>query len=219
MIIATVLRSGGGYTPAHVQWLHRQLPPDVPSVCFSDVDVPDVQTIPLQHDWPGWWSKMELFRPDIMDDIFFIDLDTVIVGDITELLSEKRLAVLSDFYHPATIGSAIMRIPHSVKAGVWDAFVSDVDHIMHSCTVPGKKWGDQGFLMDALPASVRWQKEYPGQIVSYKQHIAKAGMPGWHNIRSTGNGCIPSDTRIVCFHGKPRPWEVSLPWVPPLSAY
>ena len=64
MIPVTVLRSGGEYGPRHVQWLARQIPG---LVCLSDRKVEGVETIPLRHDWPGWWAKMEMFS-DVIDE-------------------------------------------------------------------------------------------------------------------------------------------------------
>lgn len=214
-VIATVLRSGGEYTSKHVKWLMRQLPAGYDFVCFSDKGIKGVNVIPLKEQWAGWWSKIELFNPEqCSEDIFFLDLDTVITGDITELLAENRLSILSDFYHPETTGSAVMRIPHDAKAAVWEKFIADPERIMQECTVPGKKWGDQGFLDEVLSSPVIWQDAYPGQIISYKQHIACEGMPGWHSVRSVGDGHVPVGARIVCFHGNPRPWEAGLDWIP-----
>lgn len=209
MLIATVLRSGGDYTPEHVQWLHRQLPQDVPSVCFSDIDIPGVKTIPLRHNWPGWWAKLELFRPDIHDDIFFLDLDTVITGDISTLLAEKRLMMLNDFYHPEFAASGVMRIPHEVKHEVWHRFTFNPERHMRIHRIAG----DQGFLSRTLTPA-RWQDNYPDQFISYKAHVAACWMPGFTETRSAGDGTLPPDARIVCFHGFPRPWEVQLDWIP-----
>src|SRR5690606_16907466 len=71
-----VLRSGGGFGPEHVQWLARHGPG---LVGLPYVPVPGVGTIALQHDWPGWWAKMEAYGPTIDGDILLIDLDTVVL--------------------------------------------------------------------------------------------------------------------------------------------
>ncbi|KMU44917.1 hypothetical protein SEEN2TTA_06911, partial [Salmonella enterica subsp. enterica serovar Newport str. Pond080-2TTA] len=89
MKIALVLRSGGDFSASDVQWLANQLPPGYEIICLTDVKnmlIPGVTCIPLIHKWNfcrGWWAKIELFRPDVEDDLFFLDLDTVITGDIT----------------------------------------------------------------------------------------------------------------------------------------
>ncbi|EPX3281717.1 hypothetical protein ACWY25_004862, partial [Escherichia coli] len=92
MKIALVLRSGGDYNASDVQWLVNQLPKDYEIICLTDLKclhVPGVKVIPLINQWQkcrGWWAKIELFRPDITDDLFYLDLDTVIAGDIRLIL-------------------------------------------------------------------------------------------------------------------------------------
>ncbi|KKL89028.1 hypothetical protein LCGC14_1918760, partial [marine sediment metagenome] len=45
-----------------------------------------VTVIKLKHNWPGWWSKIELFRPDLSSDntTIYFDLDVLILKDISE---------------------------------------------------------------------------------------------------------------------------------------
>lgn len=88
MKIALVFRSGGDYNASDVQWLVNQLPKGYEIICLTDLKrlhVPGVKVVPLINQWQkcrGWWAKIELFRPDITDDLFYLDLDTVIAGDI-----------------------------------------------------------------------------------------------------------------------------------------
>ena len=64
-------------------------------VCLTNV--PDkfdetVETIPLLHNWRGWWSKLELFRSDLFEEgdrVFYLDLDSVIVGNIEPFFNFK----------------------------------------------------------------------------------------------------------------------------------
>ena len=49
-------------------------------------DVP-AEKIELVKNWPGWWSKVELFRPDIpCGRTLYLDLDTYIVGSLKPIL-------------------------------------------------------------------------------------------------------------------------------------
>lgn len=92
MKIALVFRSGGDYNASDVQWLVNQLPKGYEIICLTDLKrlhVPGVKVVPLINQWQkcrGWWAKIELFRPDITDDLFYLDLDTVIAGDIRPIL-------------------------------------------------------------------------------------------------------------------------------------
>jgi len=43
--------------------------------------------IELKHNWPGWWSKMELHRPNLPEGrTLYLDLDSHIVGSLAPLL-------------------------------------------------------------------------------------------------------------------------------------
>jgi hypothetical protein len=180
-----VLRSGGEYLPEHVQRLARQVP-DL--VALSDVPVEGVPVIPLQHDWPGWWAKMELFRPDMPGDLMYFDLDTLVLRVPP---TPTRTTVLSDFRKLHLIGSGLMFLKHEDRAQVWDAFVADPAKAMRTCTT-GYRWGDQGFLLDFYRDAQRWQDI--ARVYSWKFHCQA--------------GVIPADADVVCYHGKPRPWEV-----------
>lgn len=191
-----VLRSGGEFTPAHVQWLARQVPG---LTCLSDVEVPGVATLPLYYDWPGWWAKMELFRPDMRGDLLYLDLDTVVLGDLS-VLDVGATTVLRDFTRPHLMGSGLMYLVEMDRPLVWAKFVQDPGKHIAEC-VTQERWGDQGFLQGVLVAQ-RWQDALPGRVVSYKEHCISR---------------VPSGARVVCFHGKPRPWEVKKAWIPPID--
>ena len=209
MKIVTVLRSGGDYNHEHVQWLYKQLPDDIEKICFTDLTIPGVQTIRLTENLTGWWSKIEIYDPGkVNEDIFYIDLDVGIVGDLTDILQNTRLTMLSDFFFPQkTKNSAIMRIPHEEKYKVWEAFKRYPELFMSRY----QSGGDQEFISKIYPQAAIWQDILPGQIVSYKKHVIAKKK----NEHATGNGSVPPGTRIVCFHGKPRPWDCGEAWVPP----
>lgn len=214
-LIITVLRSGGEYKPEHVQWLHKQFPKGYKSACLTDLVIHGITTIPLQYNWPGWWSKLELFRPDIKDDLLYIDLDTVITGDISELVSATNgnTTVLQDFYQGGDqIGSGLMYISKNDKNEIWKEFTSNPEQHMQRC-VTREYWGDQGFLQPFFAASQRWQRIIPDAVISYKKHIARKGL----YARATGDGTVPHGTKIVCFHGNPRPWQIKQNWIPSIK--
>ena len=44
-------------------------------------------TIPLRHNWPGWWSKMELGREDLpVGRTLYMDLDSCAVNNLQPIL-------------------------------------------------------------------------------------------------------------------------------------
>ena len=49
----------------------------------------------------------------------------------------------------------------------------------------------------------RFQDLFPGRIVSQKTDMK--------------NNVLPPGASVVCFHGKPKPWEVKADWIPKLD--
>lgn len=217
-VIVTVLKQGPEYGVNEAQFLHNQLK-SYDAVCLSDIEISGVETLPLKHNWPGWWSKLELFDhhgPLGDQDLLYIDIDTLITGDLKPLIAacevRDEMVMLTDFYNEhlrnAPPASGVMYIPKKIKSYVWNEwFKYGAENAMKDFVRP-PRGGDQGFIGHVLPDVKRWQSLHPGEILSYKKDIACKGMEGFHNVRSKGNGIIPSTARIVCFHGKPRPWRV-----------
>ncbi len=195
MQIALVLRSGGVYKPLHVQTLAAQISANLPEchriLCLTDVDVPGVDCVRMSYMWPGWWSKLELFRPDIRGDILYFDLDTVVRGLLHDLLQIKQRAMLQDFYRPHGLGSGVMVLPESERAFIWEKWIANPARAIQ---LSGLK-GDQHFLERFWlnDNTLRIQDALPDQIVSYKVHCK--------------NG-VPPTARVVCAHGKPKLWDV-----------
>lgn len=144
--VLTVLRSGGEYGPEHVQAIQRQLAKWAPSAvltCLSDVDIPGVERIPLKHDWPGWWAKLELFGWDMPDDFLYTDLDNVIFGPIDELLATEQFT--------ADIGFSFFRMTSDVvfREGAYETFrANPAEHMSEwdPATRRDGKFGDAAFL-------------------------------------------------------------------------
>lgn len=192
--ILTVLRSGGEYRPEHVERLRTQcaeFAPGTEFLCLTDMNVPGGQR--LRHGWPGWWSKIEAFR--LRGPILYLDLDTTITGSLTGLLGVARdepFTVLRDF-NPGQreMGSGLMAWNGDMRR-LYKAFVADPEkHIAENNSA--RWWGDQGFIERRTTKRAYWQDCLPGAVVSWKKHC--------------GSG-VPDDARVICFHGRPRPWEV-----------
>ena len=193
MRILCVLRSGGDFTPEHVKRLQAQLAAvgETDFACLSDVAIEGVETIELLHDWPGWWAKMELFRPDLRGDFLFLDLDVSIVGPIEDL-DVGRLALMRDVYRPGGLQSAVMFLPESERGVIWPEWSRSPEQ----WRARYRRGGDQAFLERFwLRRAKRLQDLAPGRVVSYKADVRD------------GRG-LPESARVICFHGKPRPWEV-----------
>ncbi|WP_412063982.1 hypothetical protein [Rhizobium sp. SYY.PMSO] len=199
-----VLRVGGDYRPQHVIRLQQQVLEhltDADFRCLSDVPIDGISTVPLKFGWPGWWAKMELFRPSIKGPVLFLDLDTSIVGSIGDIAAVDRLTIMRDVYRPLGLQSSMMFLTEAERERVWLEWIERPAQWM---TVY-RNGGDQAFLERFwLDRADRWQDVLPGQIVSYKAHVRKAVRKD----REIGNGTIPEGARVVIFHGKPRPWDI-----------
>jgi hypothetical protein len=194
--VACVLRSGGDYGPDDVRRLQDGVEAHLPGarlVCLTDAEGNiTVPSIPLRHDWPGWWAKMELFAPWIEGDLLYLDLDTIVTGDLSDLASLNRLAIMRDVYRTAGLQSSCMFLPEAVRAPVWEAFTARPESLMQAFS----GGGDQAFLESLwLPGPSRIQDLLPGQLVSFKKDVRPLGR-------------VPDNARAVIFHGLPRPRDI-----------
>jgi len=158
--IRCVLKSGGSYDQDYVYRLKKacKLNTDVPFdfVCLTDdLSVDFCETIPLKHNWPGWWSKIELFRPDLSKapSVFF-DLDTIIKGNIDDLLllsTKAPFLALKGFnqrFRPpngVNFASGLMTGSFYKYSKVYEQFKIDPETHMNDSHFDWRH-GDQGFI-------------------------------------------------------------------------
>ncbi len=199
--VVTVLRSGGEFLPEHAVALHVAIYKHWPvresllQVCLTDMAMEPrhlMEQVPLAYGYPGWWSKMELFSPpnNALGDILYFDLDTVVVGDLTDIAATRTLTLLEDFFRAPHLQSAFMYLPLEDRAAVWARWMEKLPEVWMR-----KFRGDQDFYGPPWESKAEtWQTLLPGQAISYKKHVRGCG--------------VPKDARVVCFHGRPRPWHL-----------
>ena len=192
--ILTVLRSSREFTPEQVYRLYEQTRP-FPFLCISDVPL-DVPHILMEHNWPRWWGKIEAFK--IFGPVLYMDLDTAVVGDLSPLMNaaEKHDFIMLKPFSRKRKGWASGLMAWSGNMGaLYDRFAKSPSLHIDKC-ITFNNWGDQGFISNNTPIKPEtWQNLLPGKVVSWK-HDCKDG--------------IPDDASIICFHGRPRPWEIGL---------
>ena len=213
LTVACVFKTGGDFTPDYVRRLvvgvRRSLTVSHQFMVLTDeqeieADIFDVR--PLIHGWPGWWSKMELFT--LPGPVLALDLDTVIVGSLDGLAREvealgNRMMLLQSWRQP-TMGSAIMGWSGDVS-GIWRTFLGNVAQqggarafSGNRLILPARQYrGDQDWIDEHLrqrKAEVVSVQSLISGVYSYKHHVVRMGLP--------------TDARIICFHGHPRPHEV-----------
>ncbi|MCC7346231.1 MAG: hypothetical protein IT538_02430, partial [Variibacter sp.] len=91
LTIACVYRSGGRqYTTRYVEVLRNMVSRNLTLPhrfdCLTAVEDVPCERIPLVMGWPGFFSKIELFRPGLFrGPVLYFDLDTVIHRNIDHL--------------------------------------------------------------------------------------------------------------------------------------
>lgn len=206
MINIVCLKWGKKYGPEYVNRLYagvkRNTTVEFKFHCFTEdtTDLnPEVITHPLPFDTlEGWWNKLYLFSNDLPiplgEKIFFIDLDTLIVSNIDELLTLdcKPIVVLRDFYTGIAmsvvgndnVGSGLMSWYHGDYENIWTTFIKNPTAAMQEL----HPHGDQKWVQKHAPNRQYWQDVSLDKVVSFKVHC---------------NTSLPSRAAIVCYHGRP----------------
>ena len=212
--VVLVLRRGGVFKFFDAQLLafhlHKHYGDGLRVICLTDtissnIQLHDMLLVPFfNKEWPGWWSKMNMFAPELEKyrPFLYIDLDTAIVGDFKKFMPDNnfnKFIALSDFYRQNLLASGILWIPEGseVITKIWNEWIKRPEGIIKQFR------GDQDFLRTiASKSAVKWQDLTTG-IKSFKP---KSKM--W--LRE-----LPADAAIVCFHGRPKIEEAAktVPWV------
>ena len=211
--VMVVLKNGGDFTFRDVLLIADRIRDhngvSVQVKCMLDKaekvwELGRVQLRPMVNNrWKGWWSKMNLFAPELEDQrpFLYLDLDTAVVGDLDAVLPPKghehEFITLEDFYHKNRLATGMMWIPAGSEKvqQIWNEWIKDPRGHMH------RHRGDQEFIRSVTGADRFWQ-EITTTISSYKP-------------RSGHLKVLPKDISVVCFHGKPRIWEAAktVEWV------
>lgn len=197
------------YTPDHVRRLRDQVAEHLPVehrfVCITAEDVEGVECVAPAYDYPGWWSKLNLFSDRLpLGPKLYLDLDVAIVGDLSHWAGgswHEHGAICS----PANWAqSGHGGIQSSVM--VWGGDFSQVCELFNPESArwppvnkPGILWGDQEYLtLLRNTDKLDWFELPPQWVRSYKYHCRDG---------------LPPDCRVCVFHGAPKPWEVTEPWL------
>ena len=197
MTVACVLKAGGDFGPRWVDALRRGVNTHLKRhrfVCLTDEDGVGLWGERLAHNWRGWWSKVELFRPGLFNGpVLYLGLDTLPVGDLSDIASyDGPLAVLSDFYQGRKmIGTGVMAwTPGEHTERIYEAFTKDPEGII------GRGGRSDYFYRQHMADADRLQDLYPGQIVTLKPIRGEHPEPIKHGP--------PEGARLVAAHGRPR---------------
>ena len=166
----------------------RNLPVPHRFVCLSNVDVP-CERIPLIHDWPGWFSKIELHRPGLFKDrVLYIDLDELILKNLMPFFEFPSPFATTggrgykgwfkeDLIKIRKYGSAVMVFDPGAGEKLYTEFNERVIKVF---------WGDQDYLafkmpnLDTFPTSWtdRIEKGDNGKVPNKETIIMHCMCPG-----------------------------------------
>ena len=158
----------------------RNLPLPHRFICFTNkkqTPVSGIKFLPLVTDYPGWWSKIELFRSDngLTGDILFIDLDQLILSDLTPLVSyptENTIWMWPGRGAVPRIDREGKRVLDVAKSGVmfWNAQNTVLHRIFtefNYTEVSAILRGDQDWISQIIPEQI---KGYPkGWLLKVKE--------------------------------------------------
>jgi hypothetical protein len=167
----------------------------------------DFASVPNPHGNgnPSCYRRLRMFSPDAKDAFgprfVSLDLDCVIVNDVTPLWMRPEAFVIWGDTNPRTLynGSMIL-MTAGARPQVWDRF--DPKTSPAEARAAGNFGSDQAWISYVLPHEAKWTKA--DGVYSFRNEVQRA------------NGRLPVNARIVMFHGIFDPWgpgPQAIPWV------
>lgn len=214
------------YSPDTVNALRAMVERHYPGphrfICVTDdwagID-PRVEIIPSWNDYasvpsphggknPSCYRRLRLFHPDAGEwfgaRYVSLDLDVVLVDDVSPLWDRPEPIVFWGDTNPqpgSHYNGSMILMSAGARPQVW----TDFDPVTSpQKSLAARCWGsDQGWISYRLgPGEAKWTKQ--DGVYSYRNHVQKR------------RGRLPSNARIVVFHGAVDPWSreaQALPWV------
>lgn len=173
--------------------------------------------IPKYLDIQGWWLKTWVFSNELplMGTILFLDLDIVIIQNFDELWSyqPESFCIIRDFNRSIhkewdKYNSSVFKMVKGSHSYVWDNFIKDT-------SVTKKMHGDQDWIYSQIKKNFcywpdSWMQSYKWEIRNRQDVIRVDNKRMFKNI---DNPIINPETKILVFHGEPKPSEVKDPIV------
>jgi len=168
--------------------------------CITEQAIPGIDCILRRHDWPAWWSKIELFRPGMTGPFFYLDLDMLVIRSLDWIggYLEKSFCAVEN-WGSRTREGPLYEDELSSAMMIWSGNGA-TDRIYNNFSEADIRrlhpHGDQTYATEQTRGVVTLIPQ--SLMCSYKRHCANGPPPG---------------ASVVAFHGSPRPHEVDAPWV------
>lgn len=177
-----------------------------------------IEVVPLWRDFaevpnpggskkPSCYRRLKAFAPEIAavfgERFVSLDLDIVLTGDVAPLWDRPEPFVIYGDTNPRThYNGSMWLMTAGARRQVWDRF--DPRTSPGKTRAAGVQGSDQGWISYVLGGGEPKWSTADG-VYSFRNHIQTTG------------GRLPSDARIVVFHGKFKPWDAAVlaryPWV------
>lgn len=156
----------------------------------------------------GVLPRMYMFSEDsglFGHQVLALDLDIVIVGDLQNIADYRGVFCSRSKFQPGQeykLDGDVTSFQACEEAEklFWTP-LKNLPHAVEELTGGRERYWFR-YVLGGACAGDRWDRIYPGQVVSYKRHVKLHGND------------IPHNARIVSCHGTPRPHQLTkLPWV------
>lgn len=167
--------------------------------CLADRDIPGINCVVPEENWPGWYAKLLLFRYATGFNLY-LDLDCVVVGPLDGLIS-RALSMPKNWGQSGFGGcqSSVMAwgVPYwSIPDGFNPGLIEPPTE--GNCGLYMGMHGDQEYLTSIYGNPGGGRIHAMQGIYSYKYHCQDGP---------------PADASVICFHGNPKPDQVQDAWV------
>lgn len=214
--VVICMKWGRVYGPDYVNVLRnavrRHLPGDYRFVCLTDDATgiqDDVECLPipdlgLREDLIriGAWPKISVFSRDLhglRGRALFIDLDTIVWGDLSDFFTCGKGLVAIDEGAWTGGGPSTMSSIFAFDLGSLGYLVDDLR--ARRDEIAGRYGLEQNYIHHAVDGIGYWPKEW---LVSFKRHLRRPVI-----VDRVLPPRVPGlDVKAVIFHGHPRPMDL-----------
>ncbi len=216
------MKWGKAYAADYVNVLasavRKNLSVDHRFVCFTDDTSgisPEIETFPIPDMGLspssfrfGAWPKIALFKPKLYGlsgRALFIDLDSMICGDLESMFDHPGEMVMIEEWKRPIDHLRPFKVPRGIS-GVLAFNIGSVSYIYDQLAAKPTYWpstirNDQRFIWHHKKKVHFWPSNW---VISFKRHLLRP--PLINKIMQPRSP--PRDTRILAFHGRPRPAEL-----------
>jgi hypothetical protein len=160
-------------------------------------DLGNFELIPLTNNYPGTWSRIQLYSPE-MDQyrpFLYVDLDTAVIGSIESIFSmitdPSLFITLEDFWQKGQLATGLVWFPNESEKvkKIWNDFKGVSSRRMDN------------YIRSVIQQSDAFWQNLGNSIYDFKPRREQLLLE------------VPKAANLICFHGKPRIFDAQIDWV------